>query len=77
MYDKFGKDGLRESGFQYRDPFDLFASIFDLGGFSRRGGKRRGEDLVHQLQVTLEDLYNGKKTKLQVTKDVICPKCNG
>jgi DnaJ family protein A protein 2 len=78
LYDKFGKDGLKESGFHGRDPFDLFASIFDLGGFSnRKGEKRRGDDLVHQLQVTLEDLYNGKKTKLQVTKDVICPKCNG
>jgi len=39
--------------------------------------KKRGEDLIHQLQVTLEDLYNGKKTKLQVTKDVICKECKG
>jgi len=80
LYNKYGKDGLKEGGFSGSNPFDIFASFFgDFGGFggSRKGGKKRGEDLIHQLQVTLEDLYNGKKTKLQVTKDVICKECKG
>ena len=39
------------------------ADIFDLfgGGGGRRGRpqERRGEDVVHRLKVTLEELYNG------------------
>jgi len=78
LYDKYGKEGLKEGG-PGADPFDIFSQFFR--GFNPReggrGGPRRGEDLVHQLPVTLEDLYNGKKTKLQVTKDVICAGCKG
>ena len=28
-------------------------------------------------RVSLEDLYNGKTTKLQLSKNVICGACNG
>jgi len=33
--------------------------------------------MVHQLPVTLKDLYNGKTSKLAVQKNVICVKCKG
>merc|ERR1711933_359951 len=45
-----------------------------------RGGRRRpakGEDTLHPLKVSLEDLFNGKTSKLQMRKNVICKKCNG
>ena len=29
------------------------------------------------FRVTLEDLYNGKATKLQLSKNVICGTCKG
>ena len=29
------------------------------------------------FRVTLEDLYKGKTTKIQLNKTVICKKCNG
>jgi DnaJ-class molecular chaperone len=32
---------------------------------------------VHPLEVTLEDLYNGKVTKLALRKNVICTVCSG
>uniref|UniRef100_A0A5F9CNW1 CR-type domain-containing protein n=1 Tax=Oryctolagus cuniculus TaxID=9986 RepID=A0A5F9CNW1_RABIT len=39
--------------------------------------ERRGKNVVHQLSVTLEDLYNGATRKLALQKNVICDKCEG
>uniref|UniRef100_A0A8C9BB58 CR-type domain-containing protein n=1 Tax=Phocoena sinus TaxID=42100 RepID=A0A8C9BB58_PHOSS len=39
--------------------------------------ERRGKNVVHQLTVTLEDLYNGATRKLVLQKNVICDKCEG
>lgn len=32
---------------------------------------------MHQLAVSLEDLYNGAARKLALKKNVICDKCDG
>ncbi|KAG8904320.1 Type I HSP40 co-chaperone [Tulasnella sp. 403] len=42
-----------------------------------QAGPRKGKDLVHRLQVSLEDLYKGKTIKLALNKHVICSECNG
>lgn len=52
----------------------LFGSMFGRGGPRR---PRKGESTVQPLNVSLEDLYKGKTTKLQLTKKVLCPSCNG
>lgn len=36
-----------------------------------------GKNVVHQLSVTLEDLYNGITKKLALQKNIICEKCEG
>jgi len=84
LYDKFGKEGLERGGpGMGGDPFDLFERFFGGGMFGGGGrergppGKRRGEDVVHHLQVTLEELYNGKSKKIALTKDIICAGCKG
>ena len=46
-----------------------------FGGRSR--GPRRGQDTIHPLKVSLEDLYNGKTSKLQLSRNLICKTCNG
>ncbi|XP_018018634.1 dnaJ homolog subfamily A member 2-like [Hyalella azteca] len=50
-----------------------------LGGFGggRRRGPARGEDTVHRLKVSLEELYMGKVAKLQLSKNIICTDCGG
>ena len=51
------------------DIFDMF-----FGGGRRRrggGGKRKAEDTVYPLKVSLEDLYNGKTAKLAITRNVM------
>lgn len=45
--------------------------------FHYRKRERRGKDLLHQMNVTLEELYNGAVRKLALQKSVICDKCNG
>ena len=37
----------------------------------------RGKDVVHQMNVTLRDLYNSSTRKLSLQKHIICPKCAG
>ncbi len=48
-----------------------------LGGGRRGTREKRGKDVIHQLAVSLEDLYNGTTRKLALQKNVICDKCEG
>ncbi|CAH0700712.1 unnamed protein product [Spodoptera exigua] len=82
IYDKYGLKGLQEGGqgggFPPDDLFGhLFGDIFGMGGGSRGRGPARGEDTMHPLKVSLEDMYMGKTTKLQLSKNVICGPCKG
>jgi DnaJ family protein A protein 2 len=57
-YDQFGEEGVDSEG-GGGGGGDLFSELFG-GGRSRNTGPRRGEDVVHKLGVSLEDLYKGK-----------------
>lgn len=54
---------------------DIFNMFFGGGGRMQR--ERRGKNVVHQLEVTLEEIYNGSTRKLGLQKNVICEKCDG
>lgn len=88
IYDQYGEDALKEGmggGGASHNPFDIFESFFGGGsssfggGSSGRGGRRqrRGEDVVHPLKVSLDELYNGTSKKLSLSRNVICSKCKG
>lgn len=86
IYDQYGEDAIKEGmggGGEGHNPFDIFESFFGgaspFGGGSSRGGRRqrRGEDVVHPLKVSLEELYNGTSKKLSLSRNVLCPKCKG
>ncbi|CAN6477965.1 unnamed protein product [Victoria cruziana] len=83
IYDQYGEDALKEGmggGGPSHNPFDIFESFFGggFGGGSSRGRRqKRGEDVVHTLKVSLEDLYNGTSKKLSLSRNVLCPKCKG
>lgn len=57
------------------------SDLFDMlsGGGGRRGPprERRGEDVVHRLKVTLDELYNGSSRKLSLSRNVKCSTCSG
>ncbi|KAK0179043.1 hypothetical protein PV327_007869 [Microctonus hyperodae] len=76
IYDQGGEQALKEGGMN--NPFSSPTDIFDLffGGGSRRRPKK-GSDVIHQLSVSLEELYKGSTRKLSLQKDVICDKCEG
>ncbi|KAL2931257.1 Dihydrolipoyllysine-residue acetyltransferase component 4 of pyruvate dehydrogenase complex chloroplastic [Bienertia sinuspersici] len=67
IYDNYGEDALKKGmgrGSGMHDPFDIFQSFFggspfSGGGSSRGRRQRRGEELVHPLKVSLEDLFTG------------------
>ncbi|GMN60994.1 hypothetical protein TIFTF001_030079 [Ficus carica] len=85
IYDQYGEDALKEGmggGGGGHDPFDIFQSFFSGspfggGGSSRGRRQRRGEDVIHPLKVSLEDLYNGTSKKLSLSRNVLCSKCKG
>jgi len=83
LYDELGLEGLKEGGpgGEFHSPFDIFDMFFGGGGGGRRrrgpGEKARGRDTVHQLKVTLEELYSGSVRKMALQKKIICPGCEG
>jgi len=89
IYDQHGEQGIKEGGggAGMHSPMDIFDMFFGGGGggmggmFGGMGGGRRGpkrtKNLMHQLSVSLEDMYNGTTRKLALQKNVICDACDG
>ncbi|GFE54161.1 hypothetical protein BaOVIS_015650 [Babesia ovis] len=75
IYDEHGEEGL-DGNFSHGDASDIF-DLFFGGGGRKPKGKKRGEDVVTQLKVTLEQIYNGAMRKLAINKDVVCETCDG
>lgn len=78
VYDRGGEEAIKGGGggdFEMHNPMDIFNMFF--GGGGRREGKRKMKDIVHQLEVKLEELYNGATRKLAVNRTIICEKCEG
>jgi len=87
LYDQAGEQGIKEGGSggggAGMNPMDIFDMFFGGGGGGdpfgrgRQRGPRRTKNLVHQLSVSLEDMYNGTVRKLALQKNVICDGCEG
>lgn len=80
IYDMYGAEGIHRSANGSGDARfeDIFANIFNFDDImNHKKQRQRTEDIVHKLNVHLEDLYNGKEVKLQINRNVICPECNG
>jgi DnaJ family protein A protein 1 len=84
LYDQGGEQAIKEGGMGgggfSSNPMDIFDMFFGGGdpfGRGRQRGPRRTKNLVHQLSVSLEDMYNGTVRKLALQKNVICDGCNG
>ena len=86
QYGGFGR-GTRGSPFTVDDSQDMgdlnevFESLFrGMGGGARAGGRRaprRGQDIEHQIELSLEEAYNGTKRVLELKSEQLCPACQG
>ncbi|ORY86320.1 DnaJ domain-containing protein, partial [Protomyces lactucae-debilis] len=92
QYDELGKDGFAGGAGGMHggmDMDDLFAQMFGGGGMPGMGGmggppgkhpyrrQPKKQDVEHDYDVTLEDLFKGKSTKMKGTRNKICPHCHG
>eukprot|EP01105_Mastigella_eilhardi_P026086 TRINITY_DN7369_c0_g1_i1.p1 TRINITY_DN7369_c0_g1~~TRINITY_DN7369_c0_g1_i1.p1 ORF type:complete len:388 (+),score=125.49 TRINITY_DN7369_c0_g1_i1:49-1164(+) len=77
IYDQYGEEGL--SGHAFANPFDIFSGFnfhFDQG----QGGQPQQEKLASQdldLEVTLQDLYDGTTVSVAHRRQVLCHHCRG
>jgi molecular chaperone DnaJ len=83
-YDRFGHAAFEQGGVARSQGFgadfgssfsDLFEGIFGMG--STGGRARRAGDLRHDIQITLEDAFNGKTLHLRLPTSVTCESCSG
>ena len=73
-YDAYGEKGVDDE-MQGMDASDIFSHFF--GGGRRQRGEPKPKDIVHELPVPLEAFYTGKVSKLAITRDRFCGKCDG
>tara|TARA_B100001142_G_scaffold328005_1_gene387007 strand:- start:1029 stop:2156 length:1128 start_codon:yes stop_codon:yes gene_type:complete len=84
-YDRFGHDGLNQTG--GRGPSgaegfsDIFGDVFgDIFGGGRGGGRNqvfRGADLRYELKLDLEKAISGDSIKINIPTQVTCNECSG
>ncbi len=88
-YDRFGhaafQGGAGGGGFEggfgssFADVFDDLFGEFMGGGGGRqqRGGNNRGADLRYNMDITLEEAFNGKAAKITIPTTSVCDGCEG
>jgi len=86
-YDRFGHAAFEQGGggagfgADFGSTFaDIFEGIFGMGGGGgqrRSGGRERGSDLRYNMEITLEEAYEGKTAQVRIPTSVTCEVCSG
>ncbi len=72
--------GGQHAGGQF--DFGSFADVFDdlfgdfMGGGRQRGSQSRGADLRYNLEISLEEAFEGKQAQIKVPTTVRCDSCD-
>lgn len=72
-----GPQGIR---FEEGNLGDIFGDLFvgaAGGGFGRQTRAKQGRDIEHQVEITLEEAYQGASRLLNLESEQACPSCNG
>src|SRR5690349_16094163 len=85
-YDRFGHaafehGGPGHAGFgaDFASTFsDIFEDLFGMGGRRAQGsGRERGADLRYNMEIALEDAFDGKTAQIRIPTPVTCESCSG
>ena len=68
----FGRRGGGGGGFFGDDIFN-----FGFGGSGGSGSRRRGRDIVYDMELTIEDVLKGRKEEVEVPRFDRCKECGG
>lgn len=79
IYDEYGEEGLTGN---INHNMNAFNNIFNMHHFNSMNmnmnrEKRKSENIIFNLSITLNDFYNGIEKKLKLNKKIICNKCLG
>jgi molecular chaperone DnaJ len=86
-YDRFGHAAFEQGmggghgfGADFATTFsDIFEDLFGMGG--RRGGhgsgRERGSDLRYNMEISLDEAFNGKTAQIRIPTSVLCEACSG
>ena len=72
-----GRGGSQDFASSFADVFDDLFGEFVSGGRRRSGGGHRGADLRYNMEVTLEEAFAGKQTRIRVPTALSCETCSG
>ncbi len=76
-----GGPGGGPTGFDFAAGFsDIFDEMFGASGSARRGGRNassRGGDLRYNLEISLEDAFQGRQVEVHVPSTASCESCEG
>eukprot|EP01060_Flectonema_neradi_P011053 TRINITY_DN18113_c0_g1_i1.p1 TRINITY_DN18113_c0_g1~~TRINITY_DN18113_c0_g1_i1.p1 ORF type:complete len:409 (+),score=87.94 TRINITY_DN18113_c0_g1_i1:44-1228(+) len=70
---QYNKHGVEEGDLSGVDEDEMFCSVF--GGVQKRG-RRKAPDIVFELAMSLDSLYNGKTTRIAVIRKRLCSHCD-
>ncbi|HVV41179.1 MAG TPA: molecular chaperone DnaJ [Nitrobacter sp.] len=57
---------------------DIFEDLFGMAGQRGRGGGReRGADLRYNMEISLEEAFQGKTAQIEIPVSVTCESCSG
>lgn len=87
LYDQYGHEGLKSTGFSgFRGFDDIFSSFGDIFGFGdlfgsssgrRRNGPQPGADLRYNLRISFKEAVFGVDKEIDVEKLETCTVCEG
>lgn len=73
-----GGGGRGHGGGDFADLGDIFETIF--GGFAGGGGRqqaRRGADLRYNMEITLDEAFEGAERQISIETSQVCGTCEG
>jgi molecular chaperone DnaJ len=88
-YDRFGHAAFEHGngasahpgfGTDFASTFaDIFEGVFGMGGAARQrgSGRERGADLRFNMEIALEEAFEGKTAEIRIPTSVTCEACSG